>query len=235
MTADQNALFDVLTRFAGSLAHSFAVTDVLSNLTDSTITVLGATTAGVALADGTTLDFVSADSEIALALEKIQQDSLQGPCHQAFTTGETVLVSNIDAHDEWPVYRQAANSVGLRAMMGVPLIVGDNCLGALNVYHDEERVWAEAEVRVAEVLANMTTSYLLHVSRLDEASRVNEQLQNALDSRIVIEQAKGILAGERGVGLDVAFESLRIHARQNQATLRSVADAVVHTGFRPRP
>lgn len=112
---------------------------------------------------------------------------------------------------------------------------GEHCLGALNVYDDHVRKWSETDIESGRVLANMATGYILHASRLGEADRLNEQLQNALDSRIVIEQAKGILAGEHGVSVDDGFEILRQHARSNRASLRDVADAVVKIGLRPEP
>ena len=235
MPADDHAsLLDVLRRFAATLADRFDVTDVLYNLTDSTIEVLDATAAGVSLTDDEgSLRFVSAKGEAAAHLERVQQDSKQGPCHHAFVTRQAVIVNDIAAHVEWPTYRSTAFDVGFRAVLGIPLVVGDNALGALNVYNDEPRDWTESDIQAAYVLADIATSYLLHSSILDEAQRLNEQLQQALDSRVVIEQAKGILAGEHGIGLDTAFSALRNHARSKQATLRTVADAVVNLGLRP--
>lgn len=234
MPADQTALFRVLRRFAETLANRFDVADVLYNLTDSAVEVLGATAAGVSLAnDERELQFVSANSQAATDLERVQQDTKQGPCHRAFTTNQTVVVNDIATHDEWPTYRSTAIEVGFHAVLGIPLIVGGSALGALNVYNNEPRDWAENDVRAAHVLADIATSYVLHASQLDEARRLNEQLQQALDSRVVIEQAKGILSGEHGIGLDAAFVVLRHHARSKQATLRAVADAVVELGLRP--
>ena len=236
MLPQQSALLDVLTRFARTLADRFDIGDVLYNLTDSTIEVLGATAAGVSLTDTDSLQFVSANSEVAVELEKVQQDSAQGPCHQAFMTGIAVVVDDISVHDEWPLYRAAALDGGVHAVMGIPLIIGDTPVGALNVDHDEIRAWTSDEVRSAQVHTDIATSYLLDSSRLDEAQRVNEQLQRALDTRVVIEQAKGVLAGEHGIGLDAAFETIRGHARSKQVDIRSIAHAVAEIGLRlPAP
>lgn len=232
MLPQESALLDVLTRFARTLADRFDVADVLYNLTDSTVEVLGATAAGVSLAADDTLQFVSANSEVAVELEKVQQNAKQGPCHQAFITATAVVINDISVHDEWPLYRQAALDGGVNAVMGIPLIVGGNTIGALNVYHNEIREWTSNEVRAAQVLTDIATGYLLNASRFDEVTRVNEQLQQALDTRVVIEQAKGILAGELGIGLDAAFETLREHARSKQVGLQGVAHAVVELGLR---
>lgn len=119
-------------------------------------------------------------------------------------------------------------------MIGIPLTVGERRLGALNIYNQAPRTWTPDDIANARVLANVATSYVLHASRIDEATRLNEQLQHALDSRIVIEQAKGLLAGEYGIPLEASFTISRHHSRSNNATLRSVADAVVTLGLRPQ-
>ncbi len=227
-------LLDVLTRFADTLAGRYDVADVLYALTDHAVEVLAATAAGVSLSDDhDMLQFVSANSELASQLERVQQESRQGPCHLALLQGREVVVDDITSHDEWPIYRSKAAELGLRAVMGIPLGVGERCLGALNIYHHERRDWTDDDVANARVLANIATSYVLHASQLDEARRLNEQLQQALESRIVIEQAKGLLAGELGVTLEDAFDMLRHHSRSNNATLRAVAEAVVQLGLRP--
>jgi GAF domain-containing protein len=235
MPAD-NALLDVLTRFAQTLAHRYDVADVLYALTDHSVEVLDATAAGVSVgADDDTLQFVSANSEIAATLEHVQQQAREGPCHQAYSTGEEVVVNDITEHGEWPIYRDKAAELGLHSVIGIPLSVPERRLGALNIYDRTRRAWTDTDIAHARVLANIATSYVLHASHLDEARRINEQLQRALDSRIVIEQAKGILAGEYGISVEASFTTLRHHARSNDATLRSVAEAVVNLGLRPSP
>ncbi len=231
-----DALLDVLTHFAETLANRFDVADVLYALTDHTVDVLDATAAGVSLADDhDVLQFVSANSETAAELERVQQQARQGPCHHAHTSGHDVIVDDITTHDEWPVYRDTALELDLRSMMGIPLAIGEQRLGALNVYSQRKRTWTDTDVAHARVLANIATSYILHASHLDEIRNVNEQLRHALGSRIIIEQAKGLLAGEYGTTLDASLALLRHHARSNNATLCSVAEAVVELGLRPPP
>jgi GAF domain-containing protein len=227
-------LFDVLKRFASTLANSYDVADVLYELTEHAVEVLAATSAGVSLAevDGV-LKFVTASSQAAADLELVQQESQQGPCHQAYRSATAVLVSNIAESGDWPVYRSKGQEVGLLAVAGIPLTTGNHRLGAINIYMDEPRHWTSEDIAAASVLADMATSYVVHASELARAQRINEQLQRALTSRIVIEQAKGVIAGERGLRVDDAFELLRKHARRNSASLSSVADAVVRLGLRP--
>ncbi len=232
--ASNELLFDVLKRFANTLAHDYDVADVLYELTEHAVEVLGATSAGVSLAEADgVLKFVTASSQAAADIELVQQESQQGPCHEAYTTATAVMVNNIGEASSWPVYRSKAREVGLLAVAGIPLTTGDRHLGAMNIYADGPRDWTPEDIAAASVLADMATSYVVHASELARAQRINEQLQQALTSRIVIEQAKGILAGERGLRVDDAFELLRKHARRNGASLSSVADAVVRLGLRP--
>jgi len=235
MLPSDNGLLDALTRFARTLVDRYDVADVLYNLTDTTVEILGALAAGVSLADDATLQFVSANSEVAAELERVQQETEEGPCHRAFVTSTPVTVDDISEHDEWPLYRAAALEHGVHAVLGVPLVAGAKTLGALNVYHGATRAWTEDDLRVAQVLTDIATGYLLHASRLDEANRINEQLQQALDTRVVIEQAKGLLAGEHNIGVDAAFEILRNHARSKQVGLSDIAQAVVQLGLRFPP
>ena len=230
-----DVLFDVLKRFANTLAHRFDVADVLYELTEHAVEVLAATSAGVSLGDADgVMKFVTASSEAAAELERLQQDSQQGPCHHAYQTASTVLLANIADSGDWPLYRSKCEEVGLRAVAGIPLTTGDRRLGAMNIYQDEPRNWTDDDVAAARVLADVATSYVVHASELAIAQRINEQLQQALSSRIVIEQAKGLLAGERGIPVDDAFEVLRKHARRNGASISLVAEAVSDSAYAHR-
>jgi GAF domain-containing protein len=227
-------LFDVLKRFATTLAGQYDVADVLYELTEHAVEILAATSAGVSLAeDDGVLKFVTASSEAAADLERVQQDSQHGPCYHACRTATAVVIANISETTQWPLYRSKCEEVGLHAVLGIPLTTGDRRLGAIDIYDRGPREWSAEDIAAASVLADMATSYVVHASELAQAQRINEQLQQALTSRITIEQAKGIIAGERGVRLQDAFEILRKHARTNSVSLSSVADAVVTLGLRP--
>ncbi len=228
------SLLDVLTRFSRTLASSYDVSDVLFELSDSVVAVLGAAAAGVSLADETgTLRFATASNEVVGFVEQVQQDSRQGPCHRAYATNEPVFISDLRACDDWPAMRDAALRVGFIAVAGIPMALNGITLGSLDIYDDDVRAWADDDAAAARVLADIATSYIVHASELEQARRINEQLQAALDSRVLIEQAKGLLAGERHISLDEAFKVLRRHARSHNATVRSVAVAVVELGMRP--
>jgi AmiR/NasT family two-component response regulator len=131
----------------------------------------------------------------------------------------------------WPEYAATAARHGIRAAAGVPLKLEGTAIGALDLYAREVREWSAEDVAAAQVLADMATSYLVNVSKLEQHRQLNEQLQQALHGRVVIEQAKGITANARAVSVDVAFDLIRRHARSRSATVRSVAEAIVRSGL----
>ncbi len=145
-----------------------------------------------------------------------------------------MIVDDIDAVDRWPEYRKICLETGLRSVAGIPMVWDNGGFGALNVHGRQPGPWSREDMAVAQVLADMAASYVAHASQLHQSQRLNEQLQAALDSRVLIEQVKGLLAGEQGISLGQAFEALRRQARDNNASLKEVAHAVVHLGLRPR-
>jgi GAF domain-containing protein len=108
----------------------------------------------------------------------------------------------------------------------------DETIGALNIYSREPREWSDEDIAVAVVLADVATTYVLNASKLHDQEQLSEQLQEALESRVVIEQAKGITAQKKSVTVDHAFQLMRGHARNNHASLRMVAEAIVEVGLR---
>lgn len=232
--ADDDVLLDALTAFARTMTGHFQVGDVLDELTTLAAAVLDADGAGVCLADEQgSLQFATASNDAVTRLERVQQERQEGPCWDAHRTGTPTLVTDIEDRTEWPAYRAMCLEVDMRSVAGIPMWWNGTGLGALNLYRTHPGAWTDRETAAAGVLADMATSYVAHASQLDEANRLNEQLQEALTSRILIEQAKGLLAGERNISLNDAYEVLRRHARSNHASLRAVASAVVELGFRP--
>ena len=227
MPVDSN-LLAVLRQFASRMADRFDVTDVLYELCDHAVMVLDATGAGVSVVDSSgELRFVTATSEAVIEMERVQADHQQGPCVDAFHSGHTRVVTNAAELDQWPSYRDAAMHLGLISVAGVPLALNGRSVGALNVYAAEERSWSDETLESAQVLADIATSYVLRAGELAQANELNGQLQSALDSRVIIEQAKGMLASDHRVSVDEAFEMLRNHSRQTNVPLRVVAQAVV--------
>lgn len=188
----------------------------------------------MSLAKGDKLVFATAANESVVALERLQEGADLGPCVEAYASGNAVFVSDVAAENRrWPALADAAMGAGIVALAGIPLHLNGTKLGALNLYDIRHRDWNEEEAKAAELLAAVATGYVVNATRLDQVRQTSEQLQEALDSRVIIEQAKGILAGERNISIDEAFQQLRTHARNNNASLRAIADAVVNLRLRP--
>lgn len=226
---------DVLHRFTAALVEESDVAEILWEFADAVSQVLEVSGAGVSLASGGALTVAVVTSEAVRCIEAVQQETKQGPCQEAYESGQTWRVPDIDAADQWPEYQAIAKEVGMRSVMGVPLRFRGRSIGALNVYHAEPRDWGDDDLAVCQVLGNMATSFVAHHADLVSAQQLSDQLQVALDSRVVIEQAKGILAEHHDVSVQQAFERMRSHARSNNVSLRSVAIAVVERGFRLPP
>lgn len=178
------------------------------------------------------LKFVTATSQPIIEIEEAQEGAQQGPCVNAFQTQKPMAIPNIADRPEWPLYTDTAHRLGLRAVVGFPLSYGGESLGAINVYNAEPREWTDDDLDVLGVFADMATAYLARTSELAEARQLADQLERALDSRVIVEQAKGIVASQHGVTVDEAFQLLRTHSRNNRIRLSQLADAVVNMGLR---
>ncbi|HSP39018.1 MAG TPA: GAF and ANTAR domain-containing protein [Frankiaceae bacterium] len=230
---DQPLFLRTLSGFARALPAAYDVENVLSDLAESVTAVLNLAGAGVSLSEGGRLQFFSAVNEASGTLERVQQQYQLGPCRDAYETGLPVCVRDVSERaDEWPDYVSAAAQAGIAGVAGVPMRLADEVIGALNLYASGPRDWSDEDIAVAGVLADMATGLLVNASKRQQQQQLNDQLQQALESRIVIEQAKGITAGHSGVSVDGAFQAIRGHARQHSTSLRSVAEAIVKVGLR---
>jgi GAF domain-containing protein len=230
--AHADRLQAVLTRFARTMTGGYDLSAVLYRLTDDVTEVLDIAGAGIAVSDGDDqLRYATASSDEVAVLERVQEEHQEGPCAEAFRSQEPVTISDIEERTDWVAYRSEARRLGFNAVAGVPLSLATERFGALNLYDRGPRSWTEEELSLARVLADVAAGYLVQ-GRLEDTRRVAEQLQYALDTRVVIEQAKGILSAEWGVSVVEAFERLRRYCRNNNLNLRGVAQEVVAEGFR---
>lgn len=234
---DVELLTTVLSEFAHTLAGRFDVSEVLYRLVEHVIQILGVDGAGVSVVDEHgNLRPVTVPNELTRALEAVEEAHQQGPCIDAFHAGEVVVVPRLaEQAAKWPDWCRTADALGVQAVLGIPLLAHGEPLGAMNIYSLAERDWQDSDVRVARVLCDMAASYVSNASDLDQAHRTTEQLKEALESRIIIEQAKGVLAAEQRITVEEAFVVLREHSRGHGASLRAVAHAVVTLGLRPGP
>jgi GAF domain-containing protein len=231
--ADQSALNQAFAEYARSIALQYEIGEVLFRLTDQAVSVLGVDGAGVSIVDADgSLQFVTATDQHTTRVEEHQIETSEGPCHQAFLSGKHVTCTDLSADDRWPVYAAAALEEGLRAAVGIPMTVEGTGIGALNLYAREARAWTEEDLEVGQLLADMASGYIVNARILAESRRLANQLQNALDSRVVIEQAKGIAAERHGIDPSAAFDMIRSHARSNNETVHEIARAIVERSLK---
>jgi GAF domain-containing protein len=231
---DQRLFMKTLSRFSVVLPeHHDLDAAALAELTKSVTAVLGLGGSGVTMAEAGQLQFVTAVTPDSRELERSQEDHQEGPCRDAYETGEVVRVTDVRQESaQWPHYSAAASRMVVAGVAGIPMRDGDEVIGALNIYSREPRQWSDQDIAVAVVLADVATSYVLNASKLHDQKRLSQQLQQALDSRVVIEQAKGITAHQNTVPVDQAYQLMRKHARNNNTSLRVVAEAIVGVGLK---
>lgn len=226
--AERETLSDVLRQFAVTMATHYDATAVLHDLCDSADRLFGSCGAGVALLDDGSLRFVTASSDLAVAAEKAQEDANAGPCMSSIEAGHPLAIADVREHaDQWPGFVDSVSEHGQAAVLAVPLILEDVRLGSMDIYDHAPREWSPADIEAATALGAIATAYLVNSRELEDSRRTAEQLQHALDSRVVIEQAKGVVAAQRGVSTADAFDMIRRHARGHNTKIRQVCERII--------
>jgi GAF domain-containing protein len=229
---DQSLFLHTLSRFARVLPAQYDLELALAELTESVAAVLGLVGSGVTMAEDGRLRFVTAVSQASGELERIQEEQQAGPCQDAYDSGDVVWVPDVRVETtRWPEFAAAATRLGVAGVAGIPMRLSNQIIGALNLYSSTPREWSEEDLAAATVLADVATSYVINASKIRQQQQLSEQLQQALESRVVIEQAKGITAHQHSVTVDEAFHLMRGHARNNNASIRAVAQAIVAVGL----
>jgi GAF domain-containing protein len=232
---DQSLLLQALSRFAVILPARYDLHEALTELTESVTAVLGLCGSWVTMADEGQLRFLTAVSQASAELERdhAQLHPFPCPCRDAYSTGEVVRVTDVRQESaRWPQFSVSATRLSIAGVAAIPMRLADQPIGALNLYSPEPRNWSDEDLGVAGVLADVATSYVVNASKLRQQEQLSEQLQQALESRVVIEQAKGITAQHNGVTIDQAYQLIRSHARSDNTSLRAVAEAIVAGGLR---
>lgn len=227
----ENALAEVFVEIADTLVDDFDVMDFLHVLTERCVQVLGVSAAGLLLADSKgALQVVAASSERTRLLELFQVQTKQGPCLDCFATGQPVSVADLPSAKRWPRFTAAAAEVGFAAVFAVPMRLRTEVIGALNLFMVEPGPVDNATLRIGQALADVATIGLLQQRTIHRRDGLAEQLQTALNSRVLIEQAKGILAERLHVDINQAFVLLRHGARSHNRRLSDLAHAIVVGG-----
>jgi GAF domain-containing protein len=219
----------VFVELADTLVEEFDVVDFLQMITERCVEVLAADAAGLMLADQRgNLRLVASTLERAQLLELLELQIEEGPCVECFATGRPIV--NVDlpeARDRWPRFAAAAVDAGFRSTHALPMRLRNQVIGALNLFTDERSGLSSEDVAIGQAMADVATIGLLHERTLREQTALSEQLQTALQSRILIEQAKGVLAARAAISVTEAFTQMRKHARRNHVALTAVATAII--------
>lgn len=222
-------LSDVFVEVADTLVDDFDLVDFLHNLTEHAATICDALAAGILLADQHgQLRYMAASNEQAKMVELFQLQRSEGPCFDCFTTRQPVINSDLSsATDRWPDFAPRAIQAGFGSVHAIPMRLRSEVIGTLNIFGSETGHFDEADVRVVQALADVATIAILQERSVERAETLTEQLQGALNSRITVEQAKGVLSALRDVDTDQAFNLMRTHARENRRRLRDVAVVIL--------
>jgi GAF domain-containing protein len=218
-----------LVEMADTLVDDYDIVDMLTGVTDRCVGLLGASAAGVMLATPSGgLGLVASSSEAMRLLELFELQAQEGPCLDAYRTGEPAGPESLQARSgRWPRFSAAALHAGFQSALALPLRLREATLGALNLLQSTRDPMGQADVIVARAFADLAALSITHHRASAEVNRLNEQLSVALTSRVVIEQAKGVISERAGVDLTEAFSRLRGHARHYNLRLTDVAQAAI--------
>jgi GAF domain-containing protein len=213
---------------ADTLVADFDVVELLTIVVDRCVEILGVGAAGIMLvAPGGDLRVMASSSETMRMLELFELQSEEGPCLDCYRNGQPVDQDLSTVNDRWPTFTTEARASGFHSVHALPMRLRGAILGALNLFLVAPGNMRPADIDVAQALADIATIAIVGHRAAREAQLVNTQLQSALTSRVVIEQAKGMVAEREGLNLDQAFSMLRVHARNNNLRLADVAKNVV--------
>ena len=226
---DGQLLSETFVELTDTMVADFDVIDFLHVLTNRSAQLLEVAAVGLLLADPRgELRVVAASSEAARLLELFQLQNDQGPCLDCFRSGQPVHAADMtSAAVRWPRFAPAARQAGFAAVEALPMRLREQVIGALNLFRTTAGAFDPAGIRIGQALADVATISLLQERSMRHSDALNEQLQNALNSRVVIEQAKGKLAERLGLDMNDAFSVLREHARTRNLRLSELAQAFV--------
>ncbi|WBQ07944.1 GAF and ANTAR domain-containing protein [Kribbella sp. CA-293567] len=231
----EQRLAEVFVELADTLVDDFDVIELLQTLCERSTELLPADAAGLILADQqAALRVMASTSEEAQLLELFVLQTDEGPCLDCYSTGErTVNVDLTTTADRWPRFQAAATSLGFRSTHALPLRLRGEVIGVLNLFCREQLTLTDAEIALGQALCDIATVGLLQERAVRERQLLAEQLQSALTSRILLEQAKGMLSERARIEVDEAFALMRSYARRHQKPLRAVASAVIDGTIAP--
>lgn len=228
-TEREHRLADLFVTLADTLVNGFDLVGLFDDLAGACVELLEVTAAGLMLVDPAgRLRVMASSSERSRLLELLEVQNDEGPCLDCYRTGQPILVGDLAGQDRrWPAFAQEAGRVGFAAVYALPMRLREETIGALNLFHRQPNAISDAGLRLAQALADVATIGILQQRAVQRSADLAGQLQTALNSRLVIEQAKGVLAERENLDMPEAFEMLRGYSRNTGRKLSEVAAAVV--------
>jgi GAF domain-containing protein len=225
----EGRLVQAFVTLADTLVDDYDVVEFAQELVEDCVALLAVDSAGLLLHDlHGGLQVLASTTEKARMLDLLQIQSDAGPCLQAYRTGRQVAVEDLHVDtDRWNEFAIRCTAEGVQAVFAIPLRLRDERIGALNLFRNKPGMLSGPDLLVAQALADVATIGIVHQRLLSRGALVNSQLQTALNSRIVIEQAKGVLAQRGGLGMEQAFRELRSMARNSNRHLSDTARMVI--------
>ena len=224
----------VFPELADTLIDDFDVVEFLSMVVERTAELLDASEVGLVLIDQHgALRVMASSTERMHDIELFELQTNEGPCQDAVQTGEQILNINLDESDDrWPQFSPHARAVGFRTAHALPMRLRYQRIGAVNIFDTRRRAIDPIDATVAQGFADVATIGILQERAQRQEADLIDQLQHALNSRITIEQAKGVAAGQLGIGTEEAFALLRIYARSRNLRLGDVAADITTSRLR---
>jgi GAF domain-containing protein len=233
--AREALLTRTLVELADTLVDDFDVVELLSTLADRCVDVLDVAAAGIMLATPNGgLRVMASSSEAMRMLELFEIQSYEGPCLDCYQSGQPVDHDDLSANDgRWPRFAAEALDTGFHSAQALPMRLRGTIIGALNLFHVETGTMRTSDIQAAQAFADVATIAILQHRAVRETQVINEQLQNALNSRVVIEQAKGMIAEAANLDMEQAFAVLRGHARRHNLRLGDLARDITNGAVSP--
>ena len=222
------ALAEAFVGLADTLVDDYDVVDLMDRLATTCVELLDVSAAGILLEDlRGGLHLVASSSEQTRLLELFQLQDEEGPCLDCISLGSPVSSDDLTVDGRWPRFSAAAADAGFTAVHAVPMRLRSDVIGGVNLFRSAGVPLGAMDQRIAQALADVATIGVLQQRSIHRAALLAEQLQTALDSRLTIEQAKGVLAQRGGIELEAAYRLLRQHARDGNHRLSPLAEQVV--------
>lgn len=225
----ESNLVDAFVHLADTMVAEYDVLDLLGTLSRLSCDLLAASDAGILLANESGgLEVIAASSERSHLISLMQLAADEGPCVDSYRTGRIVAAHGwAMAYAQWPAFATTVRDLGYESVLAIPMRLRDERLGSLNLFFDRDIQPPPDDQKAAQGLADVATISILQERVLEERTAARDQLQRALDSRVLIEQAKGIIAQSQNVDMDEAFRRLRAQARSSRARISEAARELI--------